>query len=85
MQATNSYKKRFAEMTDSQLIEAFNEQVGNSGWTSARADYLSDLREEFFKRSIDCSVIESADNGLSYSKKIRLSGDDVVKIIELDD
>ena len=46
------YKERFKSMTDGQLMDAFNREVGNSGWTSSRASYLVALREEFEKRKI---------------------------------
>ncbi|PIR68192.1 hypothetical protein COU49_02500 [Candidatus Nomurabacteria bacterium CG10_big_fil_rev_8_21_14_0_10_35_16] len=46
------YKERFEGMTDGQLMDAFNREVGNSGWTSSRASYLVALHEEFEKRKI---------------------------------
>jgi hypothetical protein len=46
------YKGRFDDMTDGQLMDAFNREVGNSGWTSSRSSYLVALREEFEKRKI---------------------------------
>ena len=46
------YKKRFEVMTDGQLKDVLNREVGNNGWTSSRASYLVALREEFEKRKI---------------------------------
>lgn len=46
------YKERFVGMTDEQLRNTFNREVGNSGWTSSKASYLSALHEELEKRKI---------------------------------
>ena len=46
------YKERFSSMTDGQLMDAFNREVGNSGWTSSRGMYFVALREELEKRKI---------------------------------
>jgi len=83
MRIISSHQTRFAEMSDEQLIAAFNAQVGNGGWTSARAMYLSDMRAEFLKRNIDCSVIGGV-GGFSYKHKIRLNCAGEAKIVELE-
>ena len=67
------YKGRFKSMTDEQLIAAFNNEVRNSGWTSARASYLATLHEEFENRSYDYSDIGDKKQ-LSFAKKIKLLG-----------
>lgn len=69
----NGFAERFAEMSDAELISAFNREVGNRGWTSARARYLSMMRKEFDKRSFDYSSIGD-DTSMSYKNKIVLVG-----------
>jgi len=71
--SSSDYKERFESMTNEELVKAFNQEVGNSGWTSSRAKYLTALREEFINRNIDLSAIGN-EQGLSYAKKIRLNG-----------
>ena len=44
------FQARFREMSDAQLIDAFNREVGNTGWTSARASYGAALHREFDAR-----------------------------------
>jgi hypothetical protein len=65
------FKKRFNAMSDEELIGAFNHEVGNPGWTSSRATYLSLLHEEFEQRGYDYSAI--GDKGsLSFKNRVAL-------------
>jgi hypothetical protein len=72
------YKERFSDMSDEQLIDAFNREVNNIGWTSSRAFYLVALQEEFENRNYDYSEIGDKE-GLSLKNKIKLIGKKVVK------
>ena len=65
------YLSKFKEMDDSQLIEAFNKQVGNPGWTTSRGSYLKALHQEFADRNYDYSDIGDA-GSLSFKNKIKL-------------
>ena len=65
------FQERFRGMSDEQLIGAFNGDVGNPGWVSARASFHAALREEFEKREYDYSAIGDK-GGLSWNKKVRL-------------
>lgn len=65
------YKKRFEKMNDEELINSFNREVRNTGWTSSRACYLSALHEEFENRDFDYSTIGKKDS-LSFRKKVKL-------------
>ena len=49
------FGKRFRAMSDDQLVEAFNREVGKPGWVSARADYLAMMCREFLSRRLDSS------------------------------
>ena len=65
------FQERLNAMSDQKLVEAFNREVGNPGWTSSRATYLALLGEEFGKRKFDPSVITGG-GGLSLKHKVKL-------------
>ncbi|MFA7133583.1 MAG: hypothetical protein WC122_01230 [archaeon] len=65
------YRDRFRSMNDKQLIDAFNNEVGNSGWTASRASYLFALCGEFKNRDYDYSNI-GEEKVMSLNKKIKL-------------
>jgi hypothetical protein len=65
------FQERFTAMSDEELVEAFNREVGNPGWTSSRATYLALLREEFEKRKFDHSAVTGS-GGLSLKQKVKL-------------
>jgi len=70
-----------AVMTDDDLICAFNRQVGNKGWGSAKASFLQSLHEEI-KRRYDYSAISVGGIGMSFKRRIKLVG---LNKIEIDD
>ncbi len=51
------YAARFAAATSQSLVESFNKEVGNTGWTSMRANYIEALIDEFRNRDIDISAV----------------------------
>jgi hypothetical protein len=67
------FTERFDSLTDIELVDCFNQQVGNSGWTSAKAFYLAALHKEFITRRFDYSIIGNQE-GLSFNYKIQLRG-----------
>ena len=71
------FQERFNAMSDEQLIDAFNSDVGKHGWVSARASFHTALHEEFEKRHYDYSII-GGNGGLSWNKKVKLSGNKIV-------
>lgn len=66
-------------MSEEELVEAFNHEVGNPGWVSARGEYLFALQEEFGKREIDFSAIGDKTR-MSVANKIGLSEKTIVVI-----
>lgn len=64
-------KTRFETYSDIELLEAFNREVWNQGWTSARAEYLSELHREFDNRWFDYLEIWDS-KSLSFKNKIKL-------------
>ncbi len=51
------FADRFASATLTSLIEKFNAQVGNRGWSSARAAHDQALIEELARRGVDVSAV----------------------------
>src|SRR5580704_13749127 len=74
------YCERFATLSHGELIAAFNREVGNNGWTSARGSYLAALHDAFKRRGFDYSAVGD-EGGLSLRSKIRLTGN-VVELLD---
>jgi len=51
------YALQFADMQITELVNTFNSQAGNHGWTSMRAYHDQALIDEFQRRGIDISLI----------------------------
>lgn len=73
-------KESLQKMSDEQLIDSFNKDVGNPGWVSARGRFHSALREEFENRGFDFSAIGNK-NSLSFANKVVLIDKKIVKNI----
>ncbi len=61
---------QFADMQIPELVEIFNRQVGNRGWTGMRAYHDQALIDEFQRRGIDVSTIKS-EQSICFSKAIK--------------
>ena len=72
-----SFKGRFKNMSDEQLIETFNLELSNPEWVSSRELFQLAICDEFENRHYDFSDIDTGD-GLSFKKKIKLVGKKVV-------
>ena len=57
---------QFADMQITELVNIFNHQVGNRGWTSMRAYHDKALIDEFQRRDINTACICSAENGIQF-------------------
>ncbi len=69
---TNFFKQDyFSLLTNEELVDTFNKEVWNTGWTSSRFEYLSLLHSEFIKRRFDYSSIWD-EKSLSFKYKIKL-------------
>ena len=64
-------KTRFETYSDIELLETFNKEVWNKWWTSARAEFLSELHTEFDNRLFDYSNIWDS-KSLSFKNNITL-------------
>ena len=63
----------FNKLSDEEIIENFNEEVGKGGWGTARASYLGALHEQLNIRKFDYSEIGDK-KGCSYKYKVKLVG-----------
>lgn len=73
------YAARFAAASLTSLVDSFNSQVGNRGWTSARAYHDTALIEEFKHRGIDVSSVCHGDS-ISFAHHVQLAGNRLVII-----
>ena len=67
------YQAKLGAVSDEELIQLFNNEVGNKGWGTARASFLAAVHKEFEKRGFDFSIIGDATN-LSFKNKIEQEG-----------
>lgn len=65
------FEKNLTVLTDQELVNRFNQEVGNQGWVSARAHFLKALTNQFESREIDYSIIKN-ENTISFAKKVLL-------------
>ncbi len=65
------FKERFKKMSNDELVEAFNREVGKAGWTGARGAYLAALHREFEDRGIEICRIGD-ESSLSLAKKVKI-------------
>jgi hypothetical protein len=66
-----SFLEDLKVLTDQEIIQAFNKEVGNTGWVSARGSYLAAIRKEFERRSFDYSLIGN-ERSLSLVSSVKL-------------
>ena len=65
------FAARFRATSIQSLVEEFNRQVGNAGWTSARANHDQALISEFRNRGIDTSAVYDG-HSIDFSRCVRL-------------
>ena len=65
------FTARFRAASTQSLVEEFNRQVGNAGWTSARANHGQALISEFRNRGIDTSAVYDG-HSIDFSRCVRL-------------
>ena len=76
------YAARFAAASSQSLVESFNKEVGNTGWTSMRANFIAALIDEFRNRGIDISAVN---DGSSTSFNHHVSLDETIKCLNVID
>ena len=65
------YAARFAAASNQSLIESFNREVGNTGWTSVRASCIAALIDEFRNRGINISAVNDG-RSTDFNHHVRL-------------
>ena len=60
----------FADMQISELVNVFNAQVQNRGWSSMRAYHDQALLDEFQRRGIDTTAVYDG-RGISFAHPVR--------------
>lgn len=75
------YCERLSKNTEDELISTFNEEVGNSGWGTARASFLSAIHNEFEIRGFDYSLVGNKES-LSFSKPILLYENKIINVLK---
>ena len=73
----NDFAARFAASTLTSLVESFNSQVGNRGFTSARAAHNKALIDEFVRRGVDVSAVFDG-TATSYAHHVELDNNRLV-------
>ena len=59
--SNHDFAARFLTASIQELVDIFNQSVGNHGWTSMRAVHDQMLIHEFIRRGIDISAIHQGD------------------------
>ena len=68
----NKLKDDMAKKSVESLIEEFNQQVGNTGWTSIRGIHDSVLIDTLIAKGVDVSAVYDGVN-ISFKKKVSLN------------
>lgn len=63
------FRAQLSVMDEIELIMRFNKEVGNPGWSTARASFLAAVHREFDRRGIDYSNIGD-DDGISLKQHV---------------
>lgn len=78
----NNLKKEMAERSVESLVDEFNKQVGNTGWTSIRGLHDSVLIDTLIEKGVDVSAVYDGVN-ISFKKKVTLNEDGTKIVIKI--
>ena len=73
----SSYKfhvVRLSSMPIFQLVELFNTEVGNRGWTSERSSFDAALIDAFINKGVDVSAVYDG-TSISFRQKVTLDSE----------
>ena len=76
MLSVSDHQDRLRALSNKELIESFNKDVGNPGWVRARGDFHLAMVEEFKRRNFDYSAVGN-EVAVSWAKRIKLSGNTI--------
>jgi hypothetical protein len=68
---TNDFDKRFKNASVADLVSAFNNDVGNPGWVTARGFYHAALQRALLASGVDCSLITDG-NTMRFNRRIEV-------------
>ena len=68
----DNLQKEMASKSVEALVKEFNQQVGNTGWTSIRGIHDSVLIDTLIAKGVDVSAVYDGVN-LSFKKKVSLN------------
>ena len=66
----NDFAAKFAASSITSLVDSFNREIGNMGWTSARAAHDKALIDELKRRGIDLSAVCN-EGSTSFAHKVK--------------
>lgn len=75
----SEFAAQFANRSIRSLVKQFNAQVGNNGWTSARAAHDIALINKMIEKGIDVSAVAD-DEGISFAHHVALEDNKLVII-----
>lgn len=78
-QNLSSFAARFAVLPLTSLVEKFNGEVGNQGWTSMRAAHNVALIREFENRGVDISAVYNGQS-TSFAHHVKLENNKLIVI-----
>lgn len=70
----DNLQKEMANKSIEALVEEFNQQVGNTGWTSIRGLHDSILIDTLIAKGVDVSAVYDGVT-ISFARKLKLNGD----------
>lgn len=73
----NDFAEQFAASSITSLVDSFNREVGNRGWTSARAAHDLALIDELKRRGIDVSAVFDG-TAISFAHHVGLDNNSLV-------
>jgi hypothetical protein len=74
------FRQRFRESTTAELIDSFNSDVGCQGWVSARAVFLTALRDALLATGLDCTSFIS-NGGMAMDRRVERKGNAIVQVV----
>lgn len=65
------FANEMSQLSDNELVDRLNAQVGNRGWGNARSYFLCCLRSELQRRDFDSGCVVD-DDGIRLNRRVRL-------------
>lgn len=69
------FAEKFITYTIEQLVELFNQEVGNNAWTSMRATHDCALMDEFIRRGVNVAAVYDGQE-ISFERRINFDRND---------